>query len=310
MPSETHGFQTEAKKLLSLVINSLYSNREVFLRELISNASDAIDKLRFELLSDPDLVDGNPDFRITVDFDDTEHTISIADNGIGMTREEVIENLGTIAKSGTEEFLDSLTGDEQADAHLIGQFGVGFYSVFMVADEVRGLRRSVREQIPRHSGYRAVKTAFTVQDTEFERGTRITLHLKADAHEFADSYRLREIVRRYSDHISVPVQMVAVADDEDKYETINTATALWTRSRSEISDDEYKEFYKHISHDFDDPAAWSHNRVEGRLDYTSLIYIPKRAPFDLYQPEAPRGLKLYVKGYSSWTTRKRSCPCT
>ncbi len=305
MTIETRGFQTEAKQLLHLMIHSLYSNREIFLRELISNASDAIDKLRFESLSDDELIADDPEFRIHIDFDADAKTLSVADNGIGMTREEVVEQLGTIAKSGTAEFFESLTGDQRQDAQLIGQFGVGFYSAFMAADEVEVLTRkagTTEGTLWKSRG----EDEFTVEDAEANRGTRVTLHLKSDAEEFAEAFRLRTIVRRYSDHIGVPVVMPAAApDDRDDdaedagsapaEEVINSATALWTRSRSEIKDDEYQEFYKHVSHDFEDPLAWSHNRVEGRLEYTSLVFIPRRAPFDLWNRESPRGLKLYVQ---------------
>ena len=304
--AETHGFQTEAKQLLKLMIHSLYSNREIFLRELISNASDAIDKLRFRSIAEPDLVGAGEEFAITVRFDKDAKSVSVEDNGIGMTREESIEQLGTIARSGTAEFLSQLTGDQQKDAHLIGQFGVGFYSAFIVADEVEVFTRAAGSG----QGTRWVsggEDEFTVEDADTGRGTRVVLHLKEDALDFADSYRLRNLVRKYSDHIAVPVRMPgdAPAPDEDdeeagtdrqpELETVNEAKALWTRSRSEIGDDEYKSFYKHICHDFDDPLAWSHNRVEGRLEYTSLLYLPKRAPFDLWNRETPRGLKLYVQ---------------
>lgn len=296
MATETLGFQTEAKKLLHLMINSLYSNREVFLRELISNASDAIDKLRFESLESPDLLGDEADLKISIDFDKEAKTLSITDNGIGMTREEVVQNLGTIARSGTEEFLQQLSGDQQKDATLIGQFGVGFYSSFMVADEVVVLTRKAGTS----EGTRWVSTGedeYSVSDIETERGTRVTLKLKDDAEEYCDHYSLQSIVRRYSDHIAVPVDMPSADEDKEKdtRETVNSAKALWTRSRSEVSDDEYKEFYKYVSHDWEDPIAWSHNRVEGRLDYTSLLYIPKRAPFDMFNPDSPRGLKLYVQ---------------
>lgn len=296
MTTETLGFQTEAKKLLHLMINSLYSNREIFLRELISNASDAIDKLRFQALDNPELLDGDGDLKISIDFDSDAKTLSITDNGIGMTRDEVIENLGTIAKSGTEEFFQQLSGDQQKDASLIGQFGVGFYSSFMVADEVVVQTRKAGTS----EGTRWVSTGedeYSVSDIEMERGTRVTLKLKEDAQEFCERFSLQSIVRRYSDHIAVPVDMPSADTEEekDKRETVNSAKALWTRSRSEISDDEYKEFYKYVSHDFEDPLAWSHNRVEGRLDYTSLLFIPKRAPFDMFNLDAPRGLKLYVQ---------------
>jgi molecular chaperone HtpG len=313
--SETFGFQTEAKQLLQLMIHSLYSNREIFLRELISNASDAIDKLRFESISNPELVASSDDFRIRVTFDETAGTLSIQDNGIGMSRDEVIEHLGTIAKSGTAEFLNRLTGDQQKDASLIGQFGVGFYSAFIVADEVAVITRSAVDGAGESgAGTRWVSRGedeFSVEEVaDVPAGTEVILHLKEDAKEFADSYRLRNIVGRYSDHIGVPVEMVKVVppatgeDEEDaeqddtaapEFEVVNSAKALWTRSRSEVEDDEYKEFYKHVSHDFQDPLSWSHNRVEGKLEYTSLLYLPQSAPFDLWNREAPRGLKLYVQ---------------
>ena len=309
MTIETRGFQTEAKQLLHLMIHSLYSDREIFLRELISNASDAIDKLRFESLSDDALIADDPEFKIRIDFDADAKTLAVADNGIGMTREEVIEQLGTIAKSGTAEFFERLTGDQRQDAQLIGQFGVGFYSAFMVADEVEVLtRKAGTDQGTRWKS--KGEDEFTVEDAQADRGTRVVLHLKPDAEEFAEAFRLKTIVRKYSDHIGVPVVMpVETADDKDgedkdegadaesasAEEVVNSATALWTRSRSEVEDDEYKEFYKHVSHDFEDPLAWSHNRVEGRLEYTSLVFIPRRAPFDLWNRESPRGLKLYVQ---------------
>ncbi len=296
--AETLGFQTEAKKLLQLMINSLYSNREIFLRELISNASDAIDKLRFEALADDALLADDPDFGIRIEFDKDAKTLSVRDNGIGMTREEVVANLGTIAKSGTAEFLERLTGDQKGDATLIGQFGVGFYSAFIVAKEVEVLtRRAGQEAGVRWSSQG--EDSFTVEDAEgLARGTKVTLALKDDAEEFADGFRLRSIVRQYSDHIGVPVEMPKEGDDEEgepEFESVNSAKALWTRSRSEIDDDEYREFYRHVSHDFEDPLVWSHNRVEGKLEYTSLVYVPKRAPYDLWNREAPRGVKLYVQ---------------
>ena len=299
---ETRGFQTEAKKLLQLMINSLYSNKEVFLRELISNASDAIDRLRFEALVDETLTADDPEFRIVVGFDKDAGTISITDNGIGMTRDEVVANLGTIAKSGTEEFFDRLTGDQRADSALIGQFGVGFYSSFVVAKEVEVVTRRAGQD----SGTRWVSSGeedFTVEPVaDAPRGTRATLTLRADATEFADNFRIRSVIRQYSDHVGVPVMMAKPGDDdsgddggEPELETVNEAKALWTRPRNDLSEDEYKAFYKHISHDFEDPASWSHNKVEGKLEYTSLLYIPKRAPFDLWNREVPRGLKLYVQ---------------
>lgn len=304
--SETFGFQTEAKQLLKLMIHSLYSNREIFLRELISNASDAIDKLRFAAIEDPELLAGDPDYRIRISFDAQAQTLTVADNGIGMTREDVIDQLGTIAKSGTAEFLAQLTGDQQADASLIGQFGVGFYSAFMVADEVEVLTRRAGES----GGTRWCSKGedeFSVEEVaDLDRGTQVILHLNADSTEFADGFRLRSVVRRYSDHIGVSVEMPEEqppGEDEDepadvaepKWEAVNSAKALWTRSRSDVTDEEYQEFYKHVSHDFEDPLAWSHNRVEGKLEYTSLLFVPKRAPFDIWNREAPRGLKLYVQ---------------
>jgi molecular chaperone HtpG len=305
---ETRGFETEAKQLLHLMIHSLYSNREIFLRELISNASDAADKLHFEALSDQTLFEDDPALRIRVDFDKDAKTVTVSDNGIGMSREEVVRNLGTIAKSGTAEFLQNLTGDQRKDSKLIGQFGVGFYSAFIVADKVEVFTR--RAGLDKSQGVHwesEGEAEFTIENIERpERGTTVVLHLKDDATEFADRWRLRSIVKKYSDHISLPIEMrtepVAEKDEEDKdkekqpeWETVNTATALWTRSRSDISDEEYKEFYKHISHDFSDPLTWSHNRVEGKLDYTSLLYMPQRAPFDLYNRDGARGLKLYVQ---------------
>ena len=306
--AETHTFQTEAKQLLKLMIHSLYSNREIFLRELISNASDAIDKLRFKSIAEPSLVEGDADFRIDISFDKEAKTLTIADNGIGMTRDEVIDNLGTIAKSGTAEFLANLTGDEAKDAQLIGQFGVGFYSAFMVADEVEVLTLAAGAMQGVH-WRSAGEDAYELDDADgLSRGTRVVLHLKDDALDFADDFRLRSVVRKYSDHIGVPVRMPkqafggeeedeaeSEATDEVEFEAVNSAQALWTRSRSEVEEDEYKEFYKYISHDFEDPLKWSHNRVEGKLEYTSLLYLPKRAPFDLYNRDTPRGLKLYVQ---------------
>ena len=306
---ETLGFQTEAKQLLHLMINSLYSNKEIFLRELISNAADAIDKLRFEGLAKPELIGEDNDFKIRIDIDKDAKTITISDNGIGMSREDVIAQLGTIAKSGTAQFLDSLTGDEKKDAQLIGRFGVGFYSSFIVADKVTVESRAAgTDESDAVRWVSAGEAEFEVENIEkAQRGTSVILHLKGDEDEFLDSWRLKNIVKKYADHVSVPVLMkkesVTVGGDtddkdekeEDEEEVINTAKALWTRLRSEIEDDEYKEFYKHVSHDFQDPITWSHNKVEGKLDYTSLIYIPAKAPFDIWQREAPRGLKLYVQ---------------
>ena len=307
--AETLNFQTEAKQLLQLMIHSLYSNREIFLRELISNASDAIDKLRFQAIEQPELLGDDSELRIDVTFDKDAKTLSIADNGIGMSRDEVISHLGTIAKSGTAEFLANLTGDQKSDSQLIGQFGVGFYSAFMVASEVEVRTRSAAGGdgvVWRSSG----EDAYTIEAADdLPRGTQVVLHLQDDALEFAEDFRLRSIVRKYSDHIGVPVRMIKAElpaagegeKDTDKesaepeLEAVNSAKALWTRSRSEVDDEEYKEFYKHVSHDFEEPLHWSHNKVEGKLEYTSLLYLPKRAPFDLYNREAPKGLKLYVQ---------------
>ncbi|HTK98940.1 MAG TPA: molecular chaperone HtpG [Pseudomonadales bacterium] len=307
---QTLGFQAEAKQLLQLMIHSLYSNKEIFLRELISNASDAVDKLRFEALERPALLEEDADLRIRISVNEEAKTITISDNGIGMSREEAIANLGTIAKSGTAEFLSKLSGDRKKDAALIGQFGVGFYSAFIVADSVDVLTRRADEPDDAATRWRSSgESDFTVAaDTKATRGTDVTLHLKDDAKDFADGYRLRTIVRKYSDHIGVAVEMEkqsVEAEDEKstkkkekavvEWEPVNSAKALWTRPRTEISDDEYKEFYKHVSHDFDDPQTWSHNKVEGKLEYTSLLYVPKHAPFDLWNRDAPRGLKLYVQ---------------
>jgi len=309
---ETLGFQSEAKQLLQLMIHSLYSNKEIFLRELVSNASDAIDKLRFESLSDADLLGGDVNLGVRVDLDEDAGTITISDNGIGMTRDEAIANLGTIAKSGTAQFLDALTGDQQKDAQLIGQFGVGFYSSFIVADKVVVETRSARSAESEGVRWISIGEAdFEIETIErAARGTSVTLYLKADEKDFADSWRVKSVIKKYADHISVPVEMLKeempVADTgeegEEKevevqveYEAVNSAQALWTRSRSEISDEEYQEFYKYVSHDFQDALTWSHNKVEGKLDYTSLIYVPSKAPFDMWQREAPRGLKLYVQ---------------
>ncbi|WP_331346922.1 molecular chaperone HtpG [Cellvibrio sp. UBA7661] len=300
---ETRGFQTEAKQLLHLMIHSLYSNKEIFLRELVSNASDAADKLRFEAVSNGDLYEGDADLKIRISFDKEAKTLTISDNGIGMSREEVIENLGTIAKSGTAQFMQKLTGDQKKDSQLIGQFGVGFYSAFIVADRVVVTTRRAGLSADQAVRWECTGEAeFTVESVEkAERGMTVELHLKDDALEFADHWRLRSIIKKYSDHIAIPVVMqkqTPVGDTEKverEDEVINTATALWTRSRSDVTDEEYKEFYKHISHDYAEPLSWSHNRVEGNLDYTSLLYIPAQAPFDLYNRDASRGLKLYVQ---------------
>ncbi|MCK6371217.1 MAG: molecular chaperone HtpG [Gammaproteobacteria bacterium] len=299
---ETHGFQAEVKQLLHLMIHSLYSNREIFLRELISNASDAADKLRFEAIARPDYLAEDAELKVRVVVDPEAGTISIIDNGIGMSRDEVIEQLGTIARSGTAEFIRHLSGDQRQDANLIGQFGVGFYSAFTVADRVEVLTR--RAGRPAGEGVRWESLGdgeFTIETIErAERGTSVTLHLRADAREFADELRLRALIRKYSDHIAFPVLMrkagaKATDVEETREEAVNAARALWTRSKSEITDEDYEEFYRHISHDFAEPLAWSHNRVEGKRVYTSLLYVPARAPFDLWNREKPRGLKLYVR---------------
>ena len=297
---ETLGFQSEAKQLMQLMIHSLYSNKEIFLRELVSNANDAIDKLRFESLSNTELVSVTEELRIRIDVDKDANTVTITDNGIGMTRDEAISHLGTIAKSGTAQFLDSLTGDQKQDSQLIGQFGVGFYSTFIVADKVVVESRSATASKDEAVCWTSEGEAeFEVETIEREEaGTAVTLYLKPDEAEFADGWRLRSIVKKYADHVSVPVVMKQMATEEDKEpedEVVNSAKALWTRSRSDVSEDEYKEFYKLVSNDFQDPLKWSHNKVEGKLDYTSLLYIPSKAPFDLYQREAPRGVKLYVQ---------------
>jgi molecular chaperone HtpG len=295
---QTLGFQTEVKQLLRLMIHSLYSNKEIFLRELISNASDAADKLRFQALAEPALLEGDAELAIRIEHDSERGTLTVADNGIGMSREDVVSQLGTIARSGTAEFLEKMSGDERAGAQLIGQFGVGFYSAFMVAERVEVLTRKAGE--PASSGVRWESSGegdFTVEPFDMaERGTRVTLHLRADEKRFADGHVLRALVRRYSDHIAIPVRMRAEgAGSEAGFETVNHAQALWTRPRTEIKDEEYRELYKHIAHDSVDPLAWSHNRVEGKRDYTSLMYVPAHAPFDLWNRDKPRGLKLYVK---------------
>jgi len=301
---ETLGFQTEVKQLLHLMIHSLYSNKEIFLRELISNASDAADKLRFEALAKPELLEGDADLKIRVSFDKDAGTVTLEDNGIGMSREDVIAHLGTIAKSGTADFMKNLTGDQKKDSHLIGQFGVGFYSAFIVADKVDVFSRraglSAAEGVHWSSKGEGDFEVATVDKPQ--RGTRIVLHLKKGEEEFADGWRLRNVVKKYSDHIALPIELpkeATAAEGEEQpaqeWETVNRASALWTRPRTEIKDEEYQEFYKHIGHDFENPLAWSHNKVEGKLEYNSLLYVPARAPFDLYQREAPRGLKLYVQ---------------
>jgi molecular chaperone HtpG len=295
--TETLGFQAEVKQLLRLMIHSLYSHKEIFLRELISNASDALDKLRFEALANPDLYQGDTDLAITIETDDKAHTVTVTDNGIGMSREEAVEHLGTIARSGTAEFLSKLTGDQKKDAQLIGQFGVGFYSSFIVADRVQVYSR--RAGLPAEQGVLWESKGdgeFTVSTVELpKRGTRIVLHLKEADREFADDYRIRALVRKYSDHIAFPVRMRKQGDKEEGFDTVNHAQALWTRPRNEIKDEEYREFYRHLTHDYTDPIAWLHAKVEGSKEYTALLYIPARAPFDLWNRESPRGLKLYVR---------------
>ncbi len=298
--TQKHAFQAEVNQLLHLMVHSLYSNKEIFLRELISNASDAADKLHFLALKDDSLFEGDPELKVHIEVDKSRRTLTVRDNGIGMSREEVVENLGTIARSGTMEFLKNLSGDQRKDSRLIGQFGVGFYSSFIVAERVEVFTR--KAGLPAGEGvYWASEGSgeFDLGPIEREtRGTEIVLHLNKDEDEFLEPLRLKTLVRKYSDHISVPVMMAADEADEGKAgepEQVNTATALWTRNPSEISDEEYQDFYRHVSHDFGDALSWTHNRVEGKLDYTSLLFIPERAPFDLWQREGRRGLKLYVQ---------------
>ncbi|RNM28632.1 molecular chaperone HtpG [Dickeya undicola] len=301
---ETRGFQSEVKQLLHLMIHSLYSNKEVFLRELISNASDAADKLRFRALSAPDLYEGDGELRVRVSINKEQRTLTISDNGIGMSRDDVIDNLGTIAKSGTKAFLESLGSDQAKDSQLIGQFGVGFYSAFIVADKV-----TVKTRVAGASADQGVfwesagEGEYTIADiARAERGTEITLHLREGEDEFLDNWRVRSVISKYSDHIALPVEIESRTESEEEggeetvtWEKINKAQALWTRSKSEISDDEYHEFYKHIAHDFTDPLSWSHNRVEGKQEYTSLLYIPSQAPWDMWNRDHKHGLKLYVQ---------------
>jgi molecular chaperone HtpG len=294
-------FQTEVKQLLDIVVHSLYSNKEIFLRELISNASDAIDKLRFESISDTGLYENDTELNIRVSFDKEAKTITISDNGIGMTRDEAVANLGTIAKSGTREFMAKLTGDQKKDAHLIGQFGVGFYSAFIVSDKVTVESR--RAGFGKEHGVRWISAGdgqYTVENIEKEsRGTSITLHLKEDQDEFLNNWRLRNVITKYSDHMNIPILMPKLAEDEkptDEWETVNRATALWTLPKNSITTEQYQEFYKHIAHDFENPLAWAHNKIEGgNIDYISLLYLPGRAPFDMWQRDTHHGLKLYVQ---------------
>ncbi|MCD4487422.1 molecular chaperone HtpG [Chromobacterium vaccinii] len=300
---ETLGFQTEVKQLLKLMIHSLYSNKEIFLRELISNASDAADKLRFEGLAKPELFENDPELKIRIAFDKDARTVTIADNGIGMSRDEVVSHIGTIAKSGTKSFFEQLSGDEKKDAHLIGQFGVGFYSAFIVADKVTlTTRRAGEAEAVRWESQG--EGEYTLESVEkAERGTEIVLHLKEGEDELLNDWKLKGIVRKYSDHISIPIEMKkgnGYGEDgevvvSDELEAVNSASALWTRSKSDITEEQYQEFYKHVAHDFTDPLAWSHARVEGRQEYTELLYIPSRAPFDLYDRERKQGVKLYVR---------------
>ncbi|NLJ92602.1 MAG: molecular chaperone HtpG [Aeromonadales bacterium] len=309
--TETHGFQTEVKQLLNLMAHSLYSNKEVFLRELVSNAADAADKLRFKALSDNELYENDGELRVRLILDKEQKTLTISDNGIGMSRDEIVDHLGTIAKSGTKAFFGQLSGDESKDSQLIGQFGVGFYSAFIVADKVTVQSRAAGQ--PADQGVQWESDgdgSFTVANiTKAGRGTDVILHLRDSEQEFLDDWRLRSIIGKYSDHISIPVEMykegepeqtdeegeVIAAATEGEWEQVNKATALWTRARGEISDEEYQEFYKHIAHDYQDALTWSHNKVEGNNEYTSLLYVPAKAPFDLYNREQRHGLKLYVQ---------------
>ncbi|MBQ4779832.1 molecular chaperone HtpG [Pectobacterium versatile] len=301
---ETRGFQSEVKQLLHLMIHSLYSNKEIFLRELISNSSDAADKLRFRALSAPELYAGDGDLRVRVSTDKEKRTLTISDNGIGMSRDEVIDNLGTIAKSGTKAFLESMGSDQVKDSQLIGQFGVGFYSAFIVADKVTVRTRAAGASADQGVYWESAGEGdYTIADiTKDDRGTEITLHLRDGEDEFLDDWRVRSVISKYSDHIALPVEIKSRTESEDEggestvsWEKINKAQALWTRSKSEVSDEEYNEFYKHISHDFTDPLSWSHNRVEGKQEYTSLLYIPAHAPWDMWNRDHKHGLKLYVQ---------------
>lgn len=300
---ETLGFQTEVKQLLHLMVHSLYSNREIFLRELISNANDACDKLRFLALDAPDLMEADAEMSVRISVDPESKELVISDNGIGMTRDDVISNLGTIAKSGTAEFIKNLSGDSKQDANLIGQFGVGFYSAFIVADRVVvRTRRAGNEAADAVEWSSDGDGQYTIKTIEkAERGTEIRLTLKEDASEFGETYRIRHLVTKYSDHVSIPVYLKNDVEKDDESEAksewdqVNQATALWTRPRTEITDEEYTEFYKHVAHDFEDPMTWSHHKVEGKSEYTGLLYVPARAPYDLWNRESPRGLKLYVQ---------------
>ena len=294
---EALGFQTEVQQLLDLMIHSLYSNQEIFLRELISNASDAADRLRFEGLQDDSLFEDDAELKIRVEYNKTQKTVTVIDNGIGMSRQEVVDNLGTIAKSGTKQFFASLTGDQSRDSQLIGQFGVGFYSSFIVAEKVEVVTR--RAGLPREEGVRWVsdgRSEYTVETVDRpKRGTKVILYLRKETGEFLDGYRLRNIINKYSDHISLPIIMPKEGEDEQGEDTVNTAKALWARNKKDIKEEEYNEFYKTVSHDFEDPLCHLHNKVEGKLEYTSLLFIPARAPFDLWDREQRHGVKLYVK---------------
>ncbi|GJM07532.1 MAG: chaperone protein HtpG [marine bacterium B5-7] len=303
---ETHGFQTEVKQLLHLMIHSLYSNKEIFLRELVSNASDAADKLRFEAIDNPGLLDSDPDLKIVIDINKDARTITIRDNGIGMNRDEVISNLGTIARSGTKEFMTQLSGDKAKDSQMIGQFGVGFYSAFIVADKVTVNTRRAGEAADAGICWESQGEGdYNLESiTKADRGTEIIMHLKKDADEFLDAWRVRTVVTKYSDHIALPIEMKKeVHTDEEKekqeenpeYEAVNQAKALWARAKADVKDEDYQEFYKHVSHDYEAPLSWSHNKVEGKYEYTSLLYIPSHPPFDMWNRDNPRGLKLYVQ---------------
>lgn len=295
--AEVIEFQAEAKQLLHLMTHSLYSNREIFLRELVSNASDACDKLRFEAIDNSDFYESDTSLRVRIEIDKKKKTLTISDNGIGMNRQEVIDNIGTIASSGTAKFIDKLSGDQKKDSALIGQFGVGFYSAFIVADEVEVFTRRAGTKPEEGVHWRCSGEAdYELSASTIEqRGTQVILHLKKDAKDFLEEWTVKGIIKKYSDHITIPVEMKKTDGDGDEFEAINAVQALWTRSRSEVSDEEYQDFYKHLSHDFDGPLLWSHNSVEGKLTYTSLLYLPKKPLFDLWQREAPKGLKLYVR---------------
>jgi molecular chaperone HtpG len=306
---ETHGFQTEAKQLLHLMIHSLYSNREIFLRELVSNASDAVDKLRFQALSDASLLKDGSDLKIVIEFDEKAKTLTVRDNGIGMSRDEVVENLGTIAKSGTKAFMEGLTGDQSKDSQMIGQFGVGFYSAFMVADKVVVTTRRAGDDAKNGTRWESGgEGEYTLEAVEKPlRGTEVLLHFKADAaKDILNQWDLRSIITRYSDHIALPIEMAKMPEMDEsgkpkpqtgevEFEVVNRATALWTRAKSDIKDEEYKEFYKHVSQDFNEPLTWTHNKMEGNMQFTSLLYIPQQAPFDMWDRERKSGLKLYVQ---------------